>query len=101
MSSRLLTNSYDEGAGPWDVAAVGLEFIEVVDRLTIYLAEGRSKCQPFARHASDELILFAPEVSRSCSVACHRFGRSADDSRPMIGGESHPRLGLGQILLGG
>ncbi len=74
MSFSLLADSYDEGAGPWEVVPVGLQFIDVVGGLTMYLAEGRSKHQPFARHASDDVFLFASEFDRSCGAVQHGLG---------------------------
>jgi hypothetical protein len=69
VNFSLLTDSYDEGASPWDVVPIVLQFIDAIERLPMYLAVGRSKHQ------------------RQTIVGCI-----------MMREESHPRLGLALIL---
>ena len=102
VSFSLLTDSQDDGASPWDVAAIVLQVVDAMNRLMVYLAVGGSKRHPLGRSAADEVPVFAPELSRSCVLAKHGIGvdRQTIVVR-VIGEESHPRLGLALILLEG
>jgi hypothetical protein len=40
-----------------------------MDRLMMYVAEGGSKRHPLGRSAADEVLIFAPEFSRSLGLA--------------------------------
>src|ERR1700720_2053586 len=65
VSFSLLSDSQDDGASPWDVAAIVLQVVSAMDRLMIYVAEGGSKRHPLGRSAADEVLVFAPEFSCS------------------------------------
>src|ERR1700675_4695588 len=95
VSLSLLTDSQDDGASPWDVVAIGLQVVGPKDRLIMYVAEGGSKRHPLGRSAADEVLVFAPEFSRSRVLVQH----GTDTDRQTIvarvtGKEFHPRLGL-------
>jgi len=100
VSFGLLTDSQDGGANPWDAVAIGLQVVAAMGRLMMYVAEGGSKRHPLGRSAADEVLVFAPEFSRSRVVVQHGTGidRQTIEAR-VIGEESHPRLGLALILL--
>ena len=99
VSLSLLTDSQDDGASPWDVVAIVLQVVGA-NRLMMYVAEGGSKRHPLGRSAADEVLVFAPEFSRSRVLVQHGIGidRQTIVTR-VIGEESHPRLGLALILL--
>src|SRR5271166_3811143 len=65
VSSGLLTDSQDDGAGQGHVVAIVLQVVGAMDRLITYVAEGGSKRHPFGRSAAHEVLVFAPEFSRS------------------------------------
>jgi len=46
VSFSLLTDSLDEGASPWDMVPIVLQFIDAMDHLMMYEAEGGSKRRP-------------------------------------------------------
>jgi hypothetical protein len=100
VSFSLLTDSQHDGASPWHVVAIVLEVVGAMDRLVMYVAEGGSKRHPLGRSAADEVLVFAPEFSRSRNLVQHGIGidRQTIVAR-VIGEESHPRLGLALILL--
>src|SRR5271165_2168787 len=100
VSFSLLTDSQNDGASPWDVVAIVLQVVGAMDRLIMYLAVGGSKVHPPGRSASDEVLVFAPEFSRSRVLVRHGIGidRQTMVAR-VIGEESHPRLGLAVVLL--
>ena len=96
----LLTDSQDDRASPWDVVAIVLQVVGAMDRLMMYVAEAGSKCHPLGRSAADEVLVFAPEFSRSRVLVQHSIGIDRPTIIPrVIGEESHPRLGLALILL--
>ena len=100
MSSSLLTDSQDDGASPWHVVAIVLQVVGAMDRLMMYVAEGGSKRHPLGRSAADEVLVVAPEFSRSSVMVQHGIGIGIDRQTivpRLIGEESHPRLAL--ILL--
>ena len=100
VSFSLLSDSQDDGASPWDVAAIVLQVASAMDRLRMYVAEGGSKRHPLGRSAADEVLVFAPEFSRSRVLV--QYGTGIDRQTivaRVIGEESHPRLGLALILL--
>ena len=99
VSFRLLTNSQDGGASPWDVVAIVLQVVGAMDRLMMYVAEGGSKRHPLGRSAAHEVLVFAPEFSRSSVMVQHGIGidRQTIVAR-VIGEGSHPRLGRALIL---
>jgi hypothetical protein len=69
VSFSLLTDSQDDGASPGDVVAIVLQVVGAMDRLMMYVAEGGSKRHPLGRSAADEVLIFAPEFSRSLGLA--------------------------------
>ena len=86
----LLTDSLDDRTSPRDVSAKVLQVVGAMDRLMMYVTEG----------AADEVLVFAPEFSRSRVLVQQGIGidRRTIVAR-VIGEESHPRLGLALILL--
>ena len=100
VSFGLLTDSLDDGAGPWDVLAIVLQVVGALGRLMMYVAEGGSKRNPLGRSGADEVLVFAPEFSRSRVMVQHGTGidRQTIVAR-VIGEECHPRLRLALILL--
>jgi len=99
VSSSLLTDSQDDGASPWHVVAIVLQVVCAMDRLMMYVAEGGSKRHPLGRRAAHEVLVFAPEFSRSSVLVQHGSGIDRPTIVPrLIGEESHPRLGLALIL---
>ena len=100
VSSSLLTDSQDDGASPWDVVAIVLQVVGAMDRLIMYVAEGGSKRHPLGLSAAEEILVFAPEFSRSSVPVQHGIGIDRQTIVPrVIGEESHPRLSLALILL--
>lgn len=93
VSFSLLTDSLNDGASPWDVVAIVLQVVGAMDRLMMYVVVGWSKRHPVGRSAAVPVL--APEFSRSYVLAQHGIGvvRQTIVAR-VIGGESHPRLGL-------
>jgi hypothetical protein len=65
VNFSLLTDSYDEGASPGNAVRIVLHFIGAVDHLMRYLAVSRSKRQPLAPSAADEVLLFTPQFGCS------------------------------------
>src|ERR1700690_962790 len=100
VSFSLLADSQDGGASPWDVVAIVREVVGTMDRLMMYVGEGGSKRHPLGWSAADELLVFAPEFSRSRVLVQHGIGidRQTMVAPVIIGDESHPRLGLALIL---
>ena len=94
VSSSLLTDSQDDGPRPWHVVAIVLQVAGVMDLLMMYVAEGGSKRHPLGRSAAHEVLVFAPEFSRSSILVQRGIGIEPG----LIGEESHPRLGLALIL---
>jgi hypothetical protein len=100
VSFSLLTDSQDDGASPWDLAAIVLKGVASMDRLMMYGADGGSKRHPIGRSAADGVLVFAPEFSRSSVPVQHGIGIDKQTIvARVIGEESHPRLGLTLILL--
>ena len=99
VSFGLLTDTQDGGASQWDVVAKVLQVVAATGRLMMYVAEGGSKRHPLGRSAADEVLVVAPEFSRSRVMVQHGTGidRRTIVAR-VIGEESHPRLGLALIL---
>ena len=99
VSSCLLTDSQDYGASPWDMVPIVLQFIDAMDPLMMYEAEGGRKRRQCGRSAADEVLIFATEFSRSRVLVQHGFGidRQTIVTR-VLGEESHPRLCLALIL---
>ena len=99
VSFSLPIDSQDDGASPWDVVAIVLQVVGAMDRLMMYVAEGGSKRHPLGRSAADEVLVFAPEFSRSRVPVQHGIGIDRQTIVPrVIGEESRPRLGLALIL---
>lgn len=99
VSSSLLTDSQDDGPSPRHVVAIVLQVVGAMDRLMMYVAEGGSKRHPPGRSAAHEVLVFAPEFSRSSVLVQHGGGIDRPTIVPrLIGDESHPRLGLPLIL---
>ena len=99
VSSSLLTDSQDDGASPWHVVAIVLQVVGAMDRLMMYVTEGGSKRHPLGRSAAEEVLVFAPEFSRSSVLVHHGIGIDRQTIVPrLIGEESLPRLGLALIL---
>ena len=99
VSSSLLADSQDDGAGPGRVVAVVLQVVGAMDCLMMYLSEGGSKRHPLGRSAADEVFVPAPEFSRFSVLFQHGIGIDRQTIVPgLIGEESHPRLGLALIL---
>ena len=99
VSFSLLTDSQDGGASPWNVVGIVVQVVDTMDRVMMYVAEGGNKCYPFGRTADDEVLVFAPEFSRSRVLVQRGLGidRQMIVAR-VIGEESHPRLSLALIL---
>ena len=96
----LLIDSQDDGASPWDVVAIVLQVVGAVDRLMMHVAEVGSKRQPLGRSAADEVLVFAPEFSRSSVLVQRGIGIDRHTiGAGVIGEESHPPIGLALILL--
>jgi len=99
VSFSLLTHSQDDGASPWDVVPIVLQVVGSMDRLMMYVAEGGSNRHPLGRSAADEVLVFAPEFSRSRVLV--QLGTGIDRQTivaRVIGEKSYPRLGLALIL---
>ena len=100
VRSSLLTDSQDGGASPWNVVCIVVQVVGAMDRLMMYVAEGGCKRHPLGRSAADEVLVLAPEFSRSSVLVQHGIGIDRQTIVPrVIGEESHPRLGLALILL--
>jgi len=100
VSFGLPTDSQDGGASPWDVVAIVLQVVAAMGRLMMYVAEGGSKRHPLGRSAADEVLVFAPEFSRSRVLVQHGTGTDRQTIVARVTGkEFHPRLGLALILL--
>ena len=99
VSSSLLTESQDDGASPWHVVAIVLQIVCALDRLMMYVAKGGSKRHPLGRSAAHDVLVVAPEFSRSSVLIQHGSGIDRPTIVPrLIGEESHPRLGMALIL---
>ena len=98
VSFSLLTDSQDDGASVWDMVPIVLQFINAMDRLMMFEAEGGRKRGPLGG-STDEALIFAPEFSRFRVPVQHGFGidRQTIVTR-VIEQESHPRLALALIL---
>ena len=72
VSFSLLTDSQDDGASPWDVAAIVPQVVGTMDRLMIYVAEGGSKRHPLGRSDFDEVLVFA----KNSAVPASWFSRA-------------------------
>jgi len=84
----LLTDSQDDRTSPRDVSAKVLQVVGAMDRLMMYVTEG----------AADEVLVFAPEFSRSRVLVQHGIGIDRQTIARVIGEESDPRFGLAPIL---
>jgi hypothetical protein len=59
---------------PWQVVAIVFQVVGAMDRLTMYVAEGRSKRHPIGGSTVHEALIFAPEFSRSSILVRHGIG---------------------------
>jgi hypothetical protein len=99
VSSSLLTESQDDGASPWHVVAIVLQVFGALDGLMMYLAERGSKHHPLGRRAAHEVLVCAPEFSRSSVLVQHGSGIDKPTIVPRLTGEeSLPRRALALIL---
>ena len=71
VSFSLLTDSQDDGASPWQVVAIVFQVVGAMDRLTMYVAEGRSKGHPIGGSTAREALILTPEFSRSSILVRH------------------------------